>query len=332
MEVFRKAQISVVIWANHLIRSAVHAMQKTAARILETKALTEVEDHIASVDELFRLQGAEELASAEQRYFSGFRSETSAVILAASRGAALGGLTDERPKVMIPVGGKPLLRHIVDKCKKRGIDDLTVVAGYKAASIDVGGIKVHVNEDHANTGELASLACATARFTDDMLIMYGDLLFRSYILRDLMEHDAPVSVVVDSVANKRSEVGTADLAICSEPDDRSTWGQAVSLKRIINSSDNIDAADVHGRWIGMLRVNAQGRGCLEAAIQSLRQRDDFSRLSIPDLLNFMIDAGHDIRVWYIHGHWLDVNSLGESRSGRRLYCGARLLNARVDQR
>ena len=303
-DVFRKADISLVIWANHLIRSAVEAMQQTAERIFDTEGLLESEDKIASVNELFRLQGADELALAEQRYFGSTKSDTQAVILGASRGEDFANLTAERPKVMIPVGGKPLLRRLVDKCKKRGIDNIVVVAGYKANSIDVSGINKVVNENFESTGELASLEIARQVFTDDMVVMYGDLLFRSYILRDLMENDAPLTVVVDS-SGQDTSLGTQDFAYCSERDDRSSWGQAVSLKKIAPAN----AGQFDGRWIGMLRAKGEGVTWLTTAMNSLREHDNFNALGVPDLLNQIILDGHDIRVWYIHGHWLDVNSV-----------------------
>lgn len=309
VEVFRKAKIGLVIWANHTIRSAVQSMQKTAALIFETESLTEIEDRIASVDELFRLQGADELVTAEERYFSNSKPDTKVVILAAARGEDLAGLTDDRPKVMIPVGGIPLLRRLVDKCKKRGIDDITVVGGYKADSINVTGINLIVNEQHASSGEFTSLICAAETFTDDMVIMYGDLLLRSYILRDLMESDAALSVVVDSVIDETQGRGAQDFAYCSEPDDRSMWGQAVSLKRITNSTKTADGEPPDGRWIGMIRVKGDGRQWLVEAIEALRDRTDANTLGVPDLINYMIECGRDVRVWYIHGHWLDVNSL-----------------------
>lgn len=308
VEVFRKAEVSLVIWANHLIRSSVQAMQKSAAVIHETEGLIEIEDRIARVDELFRLQGAEELAAAEDRYFSSYQADTKAVILAAGRGDKLGWLTEDRPKAMIPIAGKPLLRRLVDKCKKRGIDDITVVGGYQASSIDVSGIDLLVNEAFESTGELSSLACALDTFTDDMVIMYGDLLFRSYILRDLVENDAAFSVVVDSASGDTPD-GAQDFAYCAEPDDRSMWGQAVSLRRIENTNVNESKVPADGRWIGMIRINAEGRTWLENGIEALRRADNFEQLGIPDLINAIIDAGHDVRVWYIHGHWLDVNSL-----------------------
>ena len=197
----------------------------------------------------------------------------------------------------------------MDKCKKRGIDDITGVAGYKASRIDVSGIDVLVNDYYSSTGELASLSRAVDTFTDDMVIMYGDLLFRSYILRDLIESDAALSVVVDSSTDNQDGSGTQDFAFCSEPDDRSMWGQAVSLKRIASSTDTHHGKAPNGRWIGMIRVKGSGREWLTEAIAELRDRADFARLGIPDLINFMLDGGRDVRVWYIHGHWLDVNSL-----------------------
>ena len=42
---------------------------------------------------------------------------------------------------------------------------------------------------------------------------------------------------------------------------------------------------------------------------ALGRRDDFNLLTLRDLLNHIVSAGHPVRVIYIHGHWLDVNSL-----------------------
>ncbi len=319
VEVFRKARISLVIWANHLIRSAVTAMQKTAAQIKADESLIEVEERIATVDEIFRLQGADELEAAEERYFSSLKSETSGVVLAASRGEGFANLTDDKPKVMLPIGGKPLLRHLVDKFKKRGVDEITVVGGYKADAIDVSGIRLVVNPAHATTGELASLQCAAPNFTDDMVVVYGDILFRSYILRDLLEHDAPFTVVVDS--NTQDAPANADYACCSEPDDRAMWAQAVTLKSLGQSRDAAGSR-VDGRWLGMLRVKGEGRRWLEDALAALRERSDFASLGLPDLLNALIHEGRTLHVWYIHGHWLDVNSAKDLESARVFASGS----------
>src|ERR1700678_2125652 len=197
--VFREAGISTVIWANHLVRSAVSAMQSVAKEIFDSQTLVNVEDRIVSVNEIFRLQDADEYSAAERLYLSTAAASRAAVILAASRGRGLEAITTDRPKVMLPIAGKPLLRWLIDGFKKESVNEITVVGGYRADAIDTAGIKLVVNERYAATGELASLACAVESLDSDAVISYGDLLFRSYVLRDLVESKADFSVVVDSL-------------------------------------------------------------------------------------------------------------------------------------
>ena len=65
---FRKYGISLVIWANHLVRASIKAMQHTAAQIFQDQALTSIENEIVSVKDIFRLQNADELKNAEKIY------------------------------------------------------------------------------------------------------------------------------------------------------------------------------------------------------------------------------------------------------------------------
>ena len=308
-EVFREAGISTVIWANHLIRAATSAMQAVAREIHTSETLVNVEDRIAAVNEIFRLQDADEYSEAEERYLSSGRAAGSAVVLAASRGKGLEAVTQDRPKVMLPIAGKPLLRWLVDAFKKQGVNDITVVGGYRADAIDTSGIKLVVNERHAQTGELASLACAAERLTGDTVISYGDLLFRSYIVRDLAESEAEFSVVVDSSLTETNQ-SVRDFALCSAADDRGLFGQKTYLQRV---SSDVATGTPHGRWIGLLNVRGAGVERLKTMLATLQARDDFDTLDIPSLLNELIAAGEKIEVQYVHGHWRGVNDLEDFR-------------------
>ena len=314
-DVYRQARVSLVIWANHMVRAAVDAMQNVARAVHDAQSLVEVEDRIAPVEEIFRLQGAAELAAAERCYIGRDRVETRAVILAASRGQELHTLTETRPKVMLPIAGKPILRRQVDELKKQGINDITVVAGYRADSIDVTGINLVINREHARTGELASLVCAQPWLeTDsDNVILYGDLLFRGYILRDLLDSEEELVVIVDSAFGEatsagRPATGAPDYAYCTAADNRAMLAQNVQLFAISPDRDG-ELGEANGRWIGMLRVRGAGRQWLLEALAELELRDDFAQLSMRTLLNRIVANGHPIRVLYIHGHWLDVNAL-----------------------
>jgi phosphoenolpyruvate phosphomutase len=65
---FAKAGVSVVIWANHLMRSSITAMQRVASQIHQAQSLIEVEPTVAPLSEVFRLQNEDELVAAEAKY------------------------------------------------------------------------------------------------------------------------------------------------------------------------------------------------------------------------------------------------------------------------
>jgi phosphoenolpyruvate phosphomutase len=317
-EVFRKAGISMVIWANHLVRAATAAMQSVAKEIHGSETLVNVEDRVASVNEIFRLQDADEYSAAERLYLSASETSRSAVVLAASRGRGLDSMTVDRPKVMLPIAGKPLLRWLVDGFKKEHVNDITVVGGYRVDAIDTAGIKLVVNDRYAQTGELASLACAVDGLESDTVISYGDLLFRSYVLRAIVESKAEFSVVVDSspvAANNRT---VRDYAYCSREDDRGLFGTPVLLNRIVSgkqpvagSSHGESGAEANGRWIGLFRVSRDGLPKLKSVLAKLQAQPDFGTLDMPALMNALIADGSQIEVLYVHGHWRGVNDLEE---------------------
>ena len=53
-----------------------------------------------------------------------------AIILAAGEGSRMRPLTAKRPKVMLPVAGKPLLEHIILRAQRAGADRFVLVVGY----------------------------------------------------------------------------------------------------------------------------------------------------------------------------------------------------------
>ena len=309
-DVFREAEISLIIWANHLMRAGIATMQSVAANIHDSESLVDSEGRIAKVSEIFRLQGADELLEAEKIYARPGHATASAVILAASKGDHLGELTLNKPKVMIDVAGKPVLRRLVDKFKQQGVNDITAVAGFAHSVIDVQGVNIVVNEQWQNSGELASLDRAINDLGDNTVLLYGDLLFRSYILQNLLDWDAEILAVVDSSPLADIEGNTNDLAYCSQSDNRAMYQQHVRLDQV-SMNENWQGRKPDGRWIGMLRVSGNGKTALLNALDELRVQEDFAGLGIPDLLNHLVAAGQQIQVQYISGHWLDINNLDD---------------------
>jgi UDP-N-acetylglucosamine diphosphorylase / glucose-1-phosphate thymidylyltransferase / UDP-N-acetylgalactosamine diphosphorylase / glucosamine-1-phosphate N-acetyltransferase / galactosamine-1-phosphate N-acetyltransferase len=107
-----------------------------------------------------------------------------AVLLAAGRGTRMRDLTQELPKPMLEVRGKPVLQRIVEGLRDTGLTDLLVVVGWRAevvreffgdgASL---GVRLHYETQTVQdgTGRVVALARQFAG-NDPFLLSYGDIL------------------------------------------------------------------------------------------------------------------------------------------------------------
>ena len=309
-DVFRQHGFSIVIWANHMLRSSVAAMQKTARTLKEQEHLLSIEDKVAPVSEIFRLQNAAELQEAEDRYLPKGAEDTCAIVLAASRGDELGELTEHQPKTMVKVQGTPILSHIVDAYNAVGIKDIVVVRGYKKEAVTLPNLTYVDNQDYADTGELDSLLKALKSRkgpAQSTIISYGDLLFNKYIPQSLCQEQDDLVVFVDSNwQDQTSYRRLGGFTECTIPNSRKAFNAKIYLKQL---GDNIPKDSVHGIWMGFLKVSPTAVPLITGIITELLAKPGNRKAGIARLLQELLKRQQPIRVLYTVGHWLDINSL-----------------------
>jgi phosphoenolpyruvate phosphomutase len=309
-DVFRQHNFSMVIWANHLLRSSVSAMQKTARTLKEQEHLLSIEDKVAPVSEIFRLQNAAELQEAEDRYLPKGAEDTCAIVLAASRGSELGELTEHQPKTMVKVQGTPILARIVDAYNAVGVKDIVVVRGYKKDTVALPNLTYVDNDEYADTGELVSLLKALQSRkgrAQQTLISYGDVLFNTYIPQSICQEPDDCVIFLDSNWREQSRYSRlGGFAECSIPNSRRAFNAKVYLKQLGNE---IPEANIHGVWMGFLKVSPTAATLLTTIITDLLAQPGNRKATIPRLIQELLTRRQPIRVLYTVGHWLDINSL-----------------------
>lgn len=327
-DVFRRAGVSLVIWANHLLRASLAAMRTTARQIAADQSLREVEGRVTSVADVFHLMGNDELEEAGRRYLPDVIPPR-AVVLAASRGAensdsrgaenqdnrgvessnsrgaGLGAVTQDRPKCMVDIRGKPLLAHLVEALNGAGIAEVTVVRGYCKDAIAVPGIRTADNDAYATTGEAASLAVAAERLVGDSVVVYGDVLFRRYILDGMMAVPGDIVVAVDAAGERHP--GARDLVRADRAYSPADVDDHPPALLGIGEGDFRDGGP-HGEWIGLLRATPAGSALIRRELDAMRADGTLATADLPALLT-RIAARHRVSVHYVTGHWLNVNTL-----------------------
>ncbi|HEY6608113.1 MAG TPA: phosphoenolpyruvate mutase [Candidatus Limnocylindria bacterium] len=306
-DVFRAAGVSVVIWANHLMRSALTAMQQTAQQLHEEESLLNVEDRLVTVKEVFRIQGASELEEAEKRYLPPKVETPRALILAAGRGKELGVLTEDRPKTMVEIAGKPLLERTVDTLRSIGIKEITVVRGYRKDAVQLPGLTYVDNDEHETTQEAFSLLKGLEGVNGSVLVAYGDVLFQKFIPMHLFDSDSDFCIAVDPKdvpADERD--GYRDLVISDRPFD---WSEFDRPTRLVRMNSAIAPEEAHGEWMGLLKLSAAGVTQLRDLCSSIPDAERLRTMRMSDVFDLLLANDRTVEVVYVRGHWLDVDDM-----------------------
>ena len=304
---FQARRVSVVIWANHLLRAAIAAMQATAKRIAGDGSLLNVEPEVAPLEEVFRLQGDEELQAAERRYLPGAgASSLAAVVLAAGPASEFGGLAAAVPRAMLKVQGRPILARLLDDLAHFGCRAVTVVRGHRAERVDLPGARYVDNPDFADTGEAYSLALAEAGLGPNTLVAFGDIVLKRHIVHALLEDAGDgITLAVDSLLAGSDR---PDRVRCDRPDPGRFSLEPVSLAA---TGDGVLPGASHGEWIGLLHLGGEGAGWLAEAIAAARADGALRTASLADLLARVLVRGRPVRVVYSRGGWVNVNNVAD---------------------
>jgi len=234
-----------------------------------------------------------------------------AVILAAGKGTRMKDLTDELPKPMLSVRGRPILEHIVEGILSAGIQEICLVTGWKAEVI----------EDHFGDGERLGARISYVRQAvpdgtgkapelardflggDSFLLTYGDILVQpetySSMLARFAEKDfSGLITVTEGQDVTKGAVNLFDAKFC--------------LKRIVEKPSAEQVAqmqqDGHLKEGDPVWYNA---GIYMFTTDLFRfteglEKSPRGEYELPDAINEMLQSGLEIAGLRIAGDWVDV--------------------------
>ncbi len=209
-----------------------------------------------------------------------------AVIMAGGKGARLRPLTEDLPKPMLPVGGRPLMERIVEQLQQAGIRQINVMTHYKPEKIiqhfgdgrKYGVEMSYVNEDlPLGTGGALGLLTPPR---ETQLVINGDILTQ-------VDFKAMLTFHQDNLA---------DMTV------------AVSHYEIMVPYGVIECEGAHIRslkekpHLGFF-VNA-GIYLLEPSVYKFITNGQYFNMT--DLIRWLLDAGQTVVSFPIREYWLDI--------------------------
>lgn len=121
-----------------------------------------------------------------------------AVLLAAGAGTRLRPITNDIPKAMVPIAGKPMLQILIERLKEVDITNITIVVHYLKEKImdyfgDGSKFGVHIKyvEQKTMSGSADAVLCGEIHINERFLCIACDSLFEKDLLPRLLKHTSP---------------------------------------------------------------------------------------------------------------------------------------------
>lgn len=236
-----------------------------------------------------------------------------AIVLAAGRGSRLGALTDDRPKCLCEIAGRPILDWTTDALRANGIERILIVAGWQAHALRQRRDTVRVNAEWAAGNMVSSLLCAADWLEREAtLIVYGDGAYGTRAMAAALRpspHDILVPIDTEWLRlwQLRFPDPLADAETLIRSGDR--------LLEIGRRAPSL--AQIQGQFMGMVRTTPQGWLRIAACIDDIgRNAGEVAvrRLDTTALLNALIVSGEPVHCVAVDGGWVEIDSLQDLES------------------
>lgn len=227
-----------------------------------------------------------------------------AIILAAGRGSRLQGLTDQKPKCLVELDGRPLLEHQLDALRRSEISDIGIVTGYRREALEDRGLVEFHNPRWDQTNMVSSLACAEGWLLEGpVIVSYSDIFYAPSAVISLMESSAELAITFDpnwfSLWSKRFDDPLED----AETFRLNTDGRLTEIGQRPQS-----AAEVQGQYMGLLRFTP-GAWREISRIRKEIAAQERDRMDMTGTLQRIIEAGRvAIQAIPYSGIWGEVDT------------------------
>ncbi|WP_265112385.1 UTP--glucose-1-phosphate uridylyltransferase AglF [Halosolutus halophilus] len=159
-----------------------------------------------------------------------------AVVLAAGKGTRLRPHTEDKPKVLVEVDGRPIIEDAFDNLLEIGVDELIVVVGYLKEQIinrygdEYEGVPITYAHQREQLGLAHAILQAKPHVDGDFMLMLGDNVFRANladVVNRQQEDRADAAFLVEQVPyEEASRYGVLDtneygeiVKVVEKPDD-----------------------------------------------------------------------------------------------------------------
>jgi len=243
-----------------------------------------------------------------------------AIILAAGSGIRLGEHTQDIPKTLVDINGKSILERQISLLRKHKVKEIFVVTGYKKEKYILKDVEYFFNHKYSETEQLTSMMVARRKIFGDVLIIFGDIIFDSAILKQVLASNDDITIPIDLDWEKSYEEEP------NKPADK----VLVNQKKIVKISAkeiSLESKNEVGEFLGIIKLSAAGSKILVKKYEELEKShtgkfhdaDSLNKAKLVDILQELIDSKIEISPSIISGKWCEIDTPKDLERAEKIF-------------
>ena len=246
-----------------------------------------------------------------------------AIILSAGRGSRLLPLTTDLPKCLLPVGLSSVLTLQIDTLLNRGIEQITIVTGFNSHLVEEEVLSLRYGEKvrtlynpfYQVADNLASCWMARQEMNNDFLLINGDTLFSSELLKKVLA--APpknISVTID----QKEHYDGDDMKV------------SLSGYQLTAIGKTLLPQQTQGESIGMLRFMKNGPSIFKNELERLMRMEEGTKSWFLSAINGLALSGKVVDTTNIKGEtWAELDTPEDYEICLDLFGGSQMQRKRL---
>ena len=235
-----------------------------------------------------------------------------AIIIAAGLGKRIPQITKKKPKCLIRINKKTLIKRQIDFFRESKINKIAIVRGFMKNKINYKSISYFDNKNYKNNEQLDSLFCAKKFFDDDIIVCFSDIIYEKKILKHIIRTKKNFALAVDEKWKNRylkrfdHPYSQADKVITKN-------GKIIKIgKKILTHKSN-------GEFLGIFKFSKRIAPVLIKNYTKIKKSYSSKSLQMHDFFNYLVKKKITIYSSYVKGKYMEIDTFNDYQIEKRIF-------------
>ena len=234
------------------------------------------------------------------------------IIIAAGSGRRIPEFSKLAPKSLIKINNKSILKRQIDLLRKSKIKEIGIIKGFKSSMINYKNIKYFYNRNYKKNEQLDSLFTAKKWFTDDLIVLFSDIIYEDSILNKIIKSKHDFTIVVQKNWKKKYK---------NRFDHPISQADKVFVKdnKIKDIGKKLSYNKTNGEFLGIFKISKNNCKIILQEYELLKKTKKTVKLQIHNFFRHLIKKKIDIKPTYVDAKYMEIDTHNDFKIAKEMF-------------